>query len=148
MSVPRLDDGQLMFAFAHDLRSHLRTVLTRIQLVQANGAALLPESNRMFLDEAAAAAFNIDGLLSAMVTFCNVTAKGDSMGLRTLLSGFLLESRNALKTVDGEVQVVNDIDLGVPRAIQTVLRELLANAVRFRRPDERLGSQADVDRRS
>lgn len=127
-----------MFGFAHDLRSYLRTVLTRIQLVQAGGAAQLPESDQSFLKEAATAAADINGLLTSMVTYCDVSNRSETMGLRTIIRGILLEKQDELNSIEAELEIANDLDATVPRALQTVLKELFTNAVRFRLPKEQL----------
>ena len=79
-SVPIADDGKLMFTFAHDLRSHLRTVVTRIQLVQAGSGAKLSEEDNLLLQEAVAAAGQISDLLTAMVSYCTLEAGKEAPG--------------------------------------------------------------------
>ena len=135
------DDSRFLFAFTHDMRSHLRTVLTRIQLVQAGAGAPLPAAEKAFLTEAAAAAGDMNGLLTALVSYGDVTAKSDSLPLSILLRGVLIANEGTLQAAEAEVVVANDIaeaGIHVPVALQGVFKELLSNAVRFRRADTRL----------
>jgi signal transduction histidine kinase len=133
-----MDDGRLMFIFAHDLRTHLRTVRTRIQLVQRGGGALLPAEEQIWLEEAAAAVGQIDGLLSALVGYCDADAGDGVLGLRLVLQGALIERKGDLVAAGGEVELQNDLDLPVPGKLQGVLKELLTNACKFRDPSRAL----------
>jgi two-component system, sensor histidine kinase and response regulator len=125
-------DGELMFGFAHDLRGHLRTILTRIQLVQVNNYASLPESDAMFLEEAANAAINMESLIGAMVSYFDVAPAAEVMGLSILLRGILIEMKGTLEERQATVTVTNDLDRAVPRALHTVIKELITNSCRFR----------------
>jgi signal transduction histidine kinase len=129
---PGLDDGRLMFAFAHDLRTHLRTVLTRIQLVQTGKGSVMSAEDQMLLQEAAAATTSANGLLNAMVAYCDVQPASGVMSLRLLLQGALLERKAALTEAGGEVEVVNELDVPAPLGLQSVLKELLTNSCKFR----------------
>ena len=131
-----LNDGRLMFAFAHDMRSYLRTVLTRVQMVQADAAALLPAQDQQWLAEAATAAADMNGLLSAMVAYCDVTRVEARAVLPLLLRGVLLEMKPVLTQAQSTVSVWNELNVPVPQALQTVLKELLTNSCRFRRTDK------------
>src|SRR5437899_1837048 len=95
-SASRLSDSRLMFAFAHDIRAFLRTILTRVQMVQLGGGAQLPESDRAYLDEAAVAAGDMNRLLNAMVSYYDITPTPETMGLRLILRGVLLDCKPML----------------------------------------------------
>jgi signal transduction histidine kinase len=123
---------EVNFKFAHDIRTYLRTVVTRIQMVQASGAALLPPEDQSMLGEAAAAARDIDGLLNAMVAYQEAKGEDGVVSLRLLLRGLLIERKAALAEAGAQVEVVNDLDLPVPSRLKSVLKELLTNACRFR----------------
>jgi len=130
------DNSWLMFAFAHDLRAELRTVLTRIQMVQAGSAALLPEKDRAFLDEAVAAARDLNGLIDAMVSYTDAGAVAEkTTSLPLLLRGVLVEMKDALAKAGVSVSVTNESDATVPFALQAVIKELFANSCKFRRQD-------------
>jgi signal transduction histidine kinase len=135
MADPKQDESRLIFAFAHDLRSYLRTVLTRIQMVQGTGNPELREQDRLFLDEAALAAGEMNRLLSAMVSLYDVAPSTERTGLRLLLRGVLLEMKSALSEAQVTVSVLDEADVAVPKAVHSVLKELLTNACRFRRRD-------------
>lgn len=133
-----LDDGRLIFAFAHDLRSHLRTVLTRIQLVQRGSGATLSDGDQSMLRQAVNAVGDISGLLDSMVAYCDAKADGNVIKLGLLLQGVLLERKAALLAAEGEVRVTSDVNVDVPTVLQTVLKELLTNSCKFRNEHRRL----------
>ncbi len=136
MRESKLEDTRLVFTFAHDVRTYLRTVLTRIQLVQNSETAVLPREDQLMLQEAVSAARSIDGLLTAMVAYCEGTTDEGTENLRLLLRGVFIECKAALAEVGAEVQLPdpasNYPDLPVPVELKTVLKELLTNACRFR----------------
>jgi signal transduction histidine kinase len=136
MRDSKLEDTRLVFTFAHDVRTYLRTVLTRIQLVQNSAAAVLPREDQSMLQEAVSAARSIDGLLSAMVAYCDGNTDEGTENLRLLLRGVLIERKAALGEVGAELQFPDTAsdhpDVPVPVGLKTVLKELLTNACRFR----------------
>jgi len=129
-----LTDGSLMFAFAHDVRAHLRTVLTRIQLVQCSTTTTLSPEEQRFLQEAAEAVNDISGLLSAMQAFCEAGPGEGVMSLSLMLRGLLLEAKPLLKDIGAELELSNEIDASVPSGLQRILKELLTNSSKFRSP--------------
>ncbi len=113
-------DTEVLFRFIHDLRSNLRTVLTRIQLFAQSES---PEK-RAPLQEAISAADEMNGLLNAMTAYLSGNVEEGSVNLRLLIRGLLLESK-------AQVEVAGDLDTSVPAGMKTVLKELLANARKF-----------------
>jgi signal transduction histidine kinase len=131
------DDGNLMFKFAHDLRSHLRTVLTRIELAQhAAPADITPESQSL-LEEAASAARDIGSLVSAMVAYCEGEIEEGTGKLLLLVGGVQNELRSVLQEARAEV-VVQVPEMMAPLALKVILKELLTNSCRFRALDRPL----------
>jgi signal transduction histidine kinase len=132
-------DPHLMFTFAHDVRTHLRTVITRIQLVQRSSGDQLPEEGQALLHEALTAAGDIQGLLTAMMAYCEAGLKEAGsqavMRLPLLLRGAVLEHRSAVNDVGGQLEVSNDLDHEVPADLQKILKELITNACKFRRAE-------------
>ena len=131
----RSGDSELMFGFAHDLRGYLRTILTRIQLVQAGNHASLPNSDAMFLDEAANAAVDMERLIGAMVSYFDAAPTAEVTGLSLLLRGVLMEMKGTLAERQAAVTIANDLDLPVPRSLNAVIKELITNSCRFRHPE-------------
>ena len=133
------DETRVMFAFAHDLRTHLRTVLTRIQLVQFwQEEQKLPEHEKLMLQEAASAVADCSGLINAMTAYCDVTAGEGVMDLRLMLRGILVELKTTLANAGAVVEGSNDLDVSAPAVLQGVLKELLTNACKFRDPSRPL----------
>ena len=149
---PALDDARLMFSFAHDLRTHLRTVRINLQLVQRGGAAAtLPDDDQRMLQEAVNAAGQIDSLMNAMAAFCDVSSEDATtrMNLDLLVRGLLLERKAALAEGGAAMEVQNIVTAPVPVSLKSVLKELLTNACRFRDPSRplriRIESQETAD---
>lgn len=138
MPASGIDDSRLMFAFAHDVRTYLRTVLISLQLIQRGGAAMLPAEDQLMLKEALSAAGDINELLNAMMAYVDAKSDHALMNLPLLLQGVLIERKAALQQAGAEVEVANDLDLPVPVALQNVLKELLTNAGKFRDPERPL----------
>lgn len=128
-----LDDAELIFGLAHDLRGYLRTVLTRIQLVQKGAASVLPEQESGWLSEAGSAAEDMNRLIGAVVSYYGVAAAPETMGLRLMLRGLRVENQAMLSEAGAELLIPDPVDVDVSRALATVLDELLTNACRFRR---------------
>jgi len=132
-------DSRVMFAFAHDLRTHLRTVMTRIQLVQRAGTSALSDGDQSLLHEAETAAAQMEDLLAAMVDYNEAGSPSQAPGqqvarLPLLLRGVVMECRNLLLAASADVHVQNELDVQVPAELQRVLKELLVNASKFRNP--------------
>ena len=135
---PILEDGRLMFAFAHDVRSYLRTILTRIQLVQNGSASTLPCEEQEFLKEAAKAAGDINGLLSAMLTLVSPDGEEGEAALRLVIQGSLIDMKPVLAAAEATLHVSNDLEVTVPNKLKRVIKELLTNACKFRAGDRPL----------
>jgi signal transduction histidine kinase len=129
-----------LFAFAHDLRTHLRTVLTRIQLVQRGAAAQLSEDDQALLQEAAKAASDIQGLLNAMMAFTEAaTPSAGHMRLSLMIRGVVMERKPVVSSDGGAIEVVpGAADPDVPSELDKVLKEILVNASKFRHPQRPL----------
>ena len=97
-------DGRLLFAFAHDLRSHLRIVLTRMQLVSGSSASALSGEDSQMLMEAACAAGEIDSLLTAMEAFCSVPSPVERAALAHLVRGSSIDARKLLTELGARVE--------------------------------------------
>ncbi len=122
----------MIFAFVHDVRSHLRKLVTRIQLVQGGGGALLPDEDRVLLQDAVAAASDITSLLNAMVAYFDAGTQDGVMSLRLLLQGCVIAHKAVIAKAGAEVEVLNDLDMSAPLDLQNVIKELLMNSCNFR----------------
>lgn len=131
-STARADDAGVMFAFAHDLRAYLRTILTRIQLVQRGGGGALSSDEQAMLQEAALAVDNIGGLLTAMLAYQDAKAGERVMELGLVIRGSIMETKPALSAAGAHVDLTNDLHVRVHAGLQKVIKELLVNACKFR----------------
>jgi signal transduction histidine kinase len=121
-----------MFAFAHDLRSYLRTIRTRLELAQSGASSKMTDDARSLLAEAAGAAREIDSLLNAMVAYCSVRPSNSVTSLSLIFRGLLIEQKSALASAGAEIGVANSLDLPAPAALSAVLGEVVTNACKFR----------------
>jgi signal transduction histidine kinase len=121
-----------MFAFAHDVRSHLRTVVTRIQLVQRGGGKALSEEEQQFLQEGERAAADINGLLSSLLTLMNPEGGDADIPLRLAIQGSLMEMKPILTAAGAKVEVEEGADMKVPASLKRVLKELVTNSCAYR----------------
>jgi signal transduction histidine kinase len=137
-AVAALADDNLMFKLAHDVNSYLRTIVTRIELAQNSSTACLGEEEQMWLGEAASAARDISGLMSAMVAYSDAEAEDGSQRLGLLLRGVVNDLHSKLAACGGEVDVRNSSDSSVPLGLKKVLKELVTNSCRFRAADRPL----------
>jgi signal transduction histidine kinase len=121
-----------MFAFAHNIRSDLRTVVTRIQLVQRGTDSHLSEDDRNMLQESVKAADNISSLLSSMLTLTNPEMDAGESTLRLAIQGALIEMKPVLAAAQARVENLNCLEVPVSANMKRVLTELIANACTFR----------------
>ena len=122
----------VFFKFAHDVRTYLRTILTRIELVQQSPSAVLHEEDRQMLDEAAVAARGLSDLLSAMVAYSEGKAETGAQPVGLLLRGVVHELHKTLKSCNAEIAFPDSSDVRVPMGLKPVVKELLTNSCRFR----------------
>ena len=131
MNEPQADDATFMFAFAHDLRAHLRTMQTRVQLVQRAAKDSLGEQESLWLEEAVAAGENMGRLIGAVASYYAVSPAADTMPLGLLLRGLQIEMKKALTDAGAEL-TSTAVEAEVSRGLAVVLRELVGNSCKFR----------------
>jgi light-regulated signal transduction histidine kinase (bacteriophytochrome) len=129
------DTARLMFAFAHDLRGYLRTMHTRIQLVQRKAPSLLPEEENRWLLEAGTAGDDMARLIGAMVAYCSVGPVAEVMPLGLMLRGVRMEAKGILTEAAAQLFIADAVEAEISRSLSVVLMELLTNSCRFRRRD-------------
>lgn len=134
----REEDPEVFFRFAHDLRSYLRTVLTRLQLLENSTESQISEEDRALLQEALTAASDIHDLIAAMTAYTAGTVEEGRENLRLLLRGLVMDRKPAIERAGGRITVENELTEPVPSGLKSVLREVINNACRFRSPDRPL----------
>jgi len=138
MSELPSDEAQLMYAFAHDLRSCLRTMQTRVQLVQRTAATLMPEQENRWLGEANAAGENMSRLIGAMVQYYGVAPSPETMNIALLLRGLRIDVKETLDAAGAELSIAeSESGIAVSLSLSAVLRELVVNSCKFRSADAR-----------
>jgi signal transduction histidine kinase len=125
-------------AFAHDMRRHLRQLVVKAQLaLRREPLEAAPAGVREALEQAAAGGLRCDALLAAATAYFTMEARPESRcRLDIALRGAALEMRPHAEALGGELRT--RIEVGeetAPRAVAVIAKELLENALKFRRPE-------------
>jgi|GEM_PF-5614942 len=126
-----------LHAFAHDLRYHLRQLVINAQsTLRREGPESTPAGVREALEQAAAGGLHCDALLSAAMAYFTADARPDIRArLDHALRGATLEMRPRAEALGGELRARIEVgDESAPRAVAAIAKELVANALKFRRP--------------
>lgn len=131
--------NDVLHAFAHDLRHHVRTALTRSQLIQRSPAAeCLTERELNFLAEAITSMGEVDALLKAFMRYADSLLPppitNPPVALDLVVRGVLIEMRPKFEQASGSVSADPIVPQErVPTSARFILKELLENALKFRR---------------
>jgi light-regulated signal transduction histidine kinase (bacteriophytochrome) len=104
-------------------------------MVQRTSAEQLSMPANQWLGEALAAGEEMGSLIGAMVTFQCVTEVPEKMPLGLLLRGLRIEMKNRLSEVGARLSISGlECEAEVSRCLSPLLRELVINSCRFRKP--------------
>ena len=131
----RLSEEELLLSIIHDIRRHLRTAVVRTQMLERELAAPIPESIRHHLNQVVTAGRDMNSLLSRLALYASASSIPENAPKRQI--ALLFESalqQVAHRNKDAEIvsKVLEDCAVEAPLAVETVLRELLDNALKFR----------------
>ncbi len=134
-SAARRTEEDLLLAFIHDIRRHLRTSVSRAQMIERESHNSLTSSVRSHLDEILSAGRNMDTLLSRMAQYAVAGATGEDIPEADL--GVMFDSalrRLGDRSRDAEIDAhpIRTCGVQAPYMVETVMRELLDNALKFR----------------
>lgn len=132
--------NEVLHAFAHDLRSYLRTAMTRSQLLERSTKASISEEERKSLAEIASSIGQADQLLSAFMRYADAhlpqSVFGEAISLDLAVRGVVLEMRPKFEKLGGTLNSEESLPKeAVPGSSRTILKELLENALKFRREE-------------
>lgn len=132
--------SEVLHAFAHDLRSYLRAAMTRSQLLERSAEASISEEERKSLVEIASSIGQADQLLSAFMRYVDAHIPqsffGEAMSLDLVVRGVVLEMRPKFEKLGGTLNSEESLPQeAVPGSSRTILKELLENALKFRREE-------------
>jgi len=132
--------SEAMHAFAHDVRSYIRTALTRAQLVDRSSGEALDEKARAHLKDAIDAISGVDKLVEAFVRYSEaldpLSAERRTAPLKLVVQGAAIAMKPRFTNAGGSLIVDSEIpELPTLAALRTVLIELLDNSLKFRGVD-------------
>ncbi len=138
----RLNDELQQFAYvaSHDLQEPLRKIASFSDLLSMESAESLGEQGRFYLERMRAAAMRMSDLISSLLRFSR--AGNESLELRTIdLNEIVKHVRTDLslrvEEAGADIQVDNlPVVEGDEGQIRQVFQNLIANAIKFRKPGE------------
>ena len=131
-------------AASHDLQEPLRTIRMGAETVMAAAADRLDEDEREMLQHVEHAAERMASQIRSLMNLARVAlqeAPEEPTPLRRALDDAVGALRAAIREADAQIEVAGPLPAtSIPRAeIALVLQNLLANAIKFRRPGDRPG---------
>jgi len=142
----RRADDELLLAIVHDARFHIRRSLTRAQMLEKQAEALRAPELRAHMEEILAAGRDLNTLLGRLAKYALAGSAANEQPCGDV--GVLFDS--ALRRLDGknadaeiEAHLFRSCGIQTPCAIESVLGELLDNALKFRRGPVRITLSAE-----
>jgi signal transduction histidine kinase len=134
--APRTEE-ELLIAVIHDVRRHLRTAVARTQMLERELTVPVTPALRTHLDEIVGAGRDMDALLSRLAIYALAASSREEGNQPRGDISVMFDSalrRLSHKNKDAEIDSTRLQNCGIqaPYAIESVLRELLDNALTFR----------------
>jgi signal transduction histidine kinase len=131
----RATDDELLLAIVHDIRAHLRKSVTAAQRLEKQTQNLLTSEQQVSLDQILTAGRDMNTLLGRLVKYALAASSAKDQPLGDV--GVMFDTavrRLAGKHVDAEIESESLRSSGIqtPASIESVLGELLDNALKFR----------------
>jgi signal transduction histidine kinase len=134
-AAARATDDELLLAIIHDIRAHLRKSVTAAQRLEKQTKDLLTPEQQASLEQMLASGRDMNTLLGRLVKYALAASSAKDQPLRDV--GVMFDTavrRLAGKHVDAEIESDSLRSSGIqtPASIESVLGELLDNALKFR----------------
>lgn len=127
---------------SHDLQEPLRKIQAFGSRIQAKEAHLLSEQGRDYLDRMLNAAGRLQTLINDLLTFSRVSTKAQpfmSISLSNVLNEVIDDLEVAIEQAGASIHRHELAEVeGDPTQIRQLFQNLLSNALKFRRSDERM----------
>lgn len=130
-----LTEEELMLSIVHDVRRHLRTSVVRTQLLERELPGPIPPNIRHHLDQILAAGRDMNALLGRLALYAAASSIRDELppsDISLLFDSALQHVAHRNKDAEIISKVIESSAVAAPFSIETVLRELLDNALKFR----------------
>jgi len=134
-SAERRSEEEFLMAIIHDIRRHLRTSVARAQMIERDASTTLAESARTHLNEILAAGKDMDLLLSRLAQYAVASSSADDHShgdVCVMFDSALRRLAHRNKEADIDSEPIRKCGIRVPYPLESVLRELLDNALKFR----------------
>ncbi|GGK12811.1 histidine kinase [Pilimelia terevasa] len=133
------DLEQFAYVASHDLQEPLRKVASFCQLLQRRYGGQLDEKADQYIAFAVDGAQRMQRLINDLLAFSRIgrrTSQFEALDLNAVLARVCTDLRAEAEAVGGEIRV-GDLPAvrGEESLVTTVVTNLLANALKFRRPD-------------
>jgi signal transduction histidine kinase len=131
----RASDDELLVAIVHDIRMHLRKSVTAAQRLEKQSKDLLPPELQVHLEQILSAGLDMNTLLGRLVKYALAGSAAKDQPLGDVAVMFDTAVRRLTgKNVDAEIESdsLRASRIQTPSAIESVLGELLDNALKFR----------------
>lgn len=130
---------QFAYVSSHDLQAPLRTVSSYLQLLERRLGEKLDAEGRRYLDFAVNGAQRMSQLIRDLLAFSRIGARGDPFApvdMNALADKVLASLRGAVVDVQADI-TVEDLPpaVGDARQLESLLLNLLSNALKYRSPD-------------
>jgi len=131
----RPSEEEFLMAIIHDIRRHLRTSVARAQMMGREAKDSLAPQLQAHLNEILAAGRDMDALLSRLAQYAlaaSSTEEGSHGDICVMFDSALrrLAHRNQNAEIDSDP--IRTCGIQAPYPVESVLRELLDNALKFR----------------
>ncbi|NQE66706.1 sensor histidine kinase [Nocardia gamkensis] len=131
---------QFAYVASHDLQEPLRKVASFCQLLEKRYGDELDERGKQYIDFAVDGAKRMQGLINDLLTFSRVgriTDRTEPTGLGQSLDKALTNLSAAIDDTDTRIRRPEELPeiIGDPTLLTMLWQNLIANAIKFRRPD-------------
>lgn len=128
------------YVASHDLREPLRTITGFSQLISRKYEALLDQDGKEYLNFIITATAYMESLVNDLLTYSRVNTQNyveEEINLNDLLEVVTFSLHQSIKDADGKILFENvpDIIYGDRSRLKQLFQNLMANAIKFRKPD-------------
>ena len=128
------------YVASHDLREPLRTITGFSQLIQKRYESLLDKNGKEYLSFIIKATSYMETLVNDLLTYSRVNTQNyheEEVNFKELLEIVTFSLHQSIKDNEGKIQFQNipDIVYGDKSRLKQLFQNLIANAVKFKKPD-------------
>jgi light-regulated signal transduction histidine kinase (bacteriophytochrome) len=134
-SSTRLTEEKLLLAMIHDIRQHLRTSVSRAQMIERESNPPLAAPLGTHLKEILAAGRDMDLLLSRMAQYAMAASRGVDQArgdICVIFDSALRRLADRSNEAEIDSRTLQSCGIQAPYSVEAVVRELLDNALKFR----------------